>query len=58
MNVPQTVELLLAADHPVMYAGQGFHYPQARNELQVVTDRLTPPVATSLAARKTIRSHS
>jgi len=32
-----------------MYAGQGVHYPQARDELQVVADRLAPPVATSLS---------
>jgi acetolactate synthase-1/2/3 large subunit len=52
---PEAVEsaanILLAAQRPVIYAGQGVHYAQAWAQLREVAELLEAPVATSLEGK-------
>jgi acetolactate synthase-1/2/3 large subunit len=47
-DVSPAVDLLLDAERPVIYAGQGVHYAQAWEPLRELAERLEAPVATSL----------
>ena len=44
-------DVLLAAERPVIYAGQGIHYAQAWSELQELAELLAAPVTTSLTGK-------
>jgi len=46
--VREAAEALVAAERPVIYAGQGVHYAQAWPELQQLAELLEAPVTTSL----------
>jgi acetolactate synthase-1/2/3 large subunit len=45
------VDALLAARHPVLYAGQGVHYAEAWDELRALAELLALPVCTSLQGK-------
>jgi acetolactate synthase-1/2/3 large subunit len=47
-SVEEVVEVLLDAERPVIYAGQGVHYAQGWEPLQELAEALEAPVATSL----------
>ena len=47
-DVRRAADLLLAAERPVIYAGQGIHYARAWAGLQELAELLEAPVATSL----------
>jgi acetolactate synthase-1/2/3 large subunit len=49
--IESAAELLLAAQRPVIYAGQGVHYAQAWRQLREVAELLEAPVATSLEGK-------
>jgi acetolactate synthase-1/2/3 large subunit len=42
---------LVAAEHPVIYAGQGVHWAEAYDELAALAELLAAPVATSLEGK-------
>jgi acetolactate synthase-1/2/3 large subunit len=46
--VERVADALLAAERPVIYAGQGVHYAQAWEELRQLAELLEAPVTTSL----------
>ena len=46
--VREAAEALVAAERPVIYAGQGVHYAEAWPELQQLAELLEAPVTTSL----------
>ena len=46
--VRDAAEALVAAERPVIYAGQGVHYAEAWSELQQLAELLEAPVTTSL----------
>jgi thiamine pyrophosphate-dependent acetolactate synthase large subunit-like protein len=46
--VRQIAEVLVNAERPVIYAGQGIHYAKAWEELRTLAELLEAPVATSL----------
>ena len=50
-DVPTVVEQLLAAERPVIYAGQGVHYAKAWESLETFAELLEAPVATSLQGK-------
>jgi len=51
-DVVQTVaEALLAAERPVIYAGQGIHYAKAWESLRALAELLEAPVTTSLGGK-------
>ena len=47
-SVPEVAEVLLDAERPVIYAGQGVHYAKGWEPLQELAEALEAPVATSL----------
>jgi acetolactate synthase-1/2/3 large subunit len=49
--VERVAEVLLAAERPVIYAGQGIHYARAWDSLREVAELLEAPVATSLPGK-------
>lgn len=49
--VETAADILLAAQRPVIYAGQGVHYAQAWAQLREVAELLEAPVATSLEGK-------
>jgi acetolactate synthase I/II/III large subunit len=49
--VGSAADILLAAQRPVIYAGQGVHYAQAWAQLREVAELLEAPVATSLEGK-------
>jgi acetolactate synthase I/II/III large subunit len=49
--VEEAADLLLAAERPLIYAGQGVHYARAWSELREVAELLEAPVATSLEGK-------
>ncbi len=49
--VDEVAEVLLAADRPVIYAGQGVHYAKAWSELRELAELLEAPVTTSLQGK-------
>lgn len=50
-SIEAAMDALLAAERPVIYAGQGVHYAQAWDALRTVAERLGAPVTTSLAGK-------
>jgi thiamine pyrophosphate-dependent acetolactate synthase large subunit-like protein len=53
-DVRQAAAMLVAADHPVIYAGQGVHYARAWNELRQLAELLAAPVTTSLGGKSSL----
>ena len=49
--VPAAVDALLAAEQPLIYAGQGVHYAQAWEALRELAELLDCPVTTSLGGK-------
>jgi thiamine pyrophosphate-dependent acetolactate synthase large subunit-like protein len=49
--VRKVAEVLLAAEHPVIYAGQGVHYARAWESLRALAEMLEAPVTTSLEGK-------
>jgi thiamine pyrophosphate-dependent acetolactate synthase large subunit-like protein len=50
-DVRQAARLLIAAERPVIYAGQGVHYAQAWAALRELAELLEAPVTTSLGGK-------
>jgi acetolactate synthase-1/2/3 large subunit len=50
-DVERVAAALIAAEHPVIYAGQGVHYAQAWEELRELAELLEAPVTTSLEGK-------
>jgi thiamine pyrophosphate-dependent acetolactate synthase large subunit-like protein len=50
-DVKRAVDLLVEAEHPVIYAGQGIHYAQAWDELVQLAEKLQIPVTTTLTGK-------
>lgn len=50
-GVKTVAQALLAAERPVIYAGQGVHYAQAWSALRELAELLETPVTTSLAGK-------
>ena len=50
-DVERAAEMLLAADNPVIYAGQGVHYAKAWPQLKRLAELLAAPVTTSLGGK-------
>ncbi len=50
-SIEATAEALLAAERPVIYAGQGVHYAKAWHSLKELAELLAAPVTTSLAGK-------
>ena len=50
-SIEAAAEALLAAECPVIYAGQGVHYAQAWDSLKELAELLGAPVTTSLAGK-------
>ncbi len=52
--VEETSRVLLDAERPVIYAGQGIHYAEAWDSLKALAELLEAPVATSLGGKSSI----
>lgn len=50
-SIPSAVDAIVAADRPVIYAGQGVHYAQAWAPLRALAERLDAPVCTSIPGK-------
>jgi acetolactate synthase I/II/III large subunit len=50
-DVSRVAEALVAAERPVIYAGQGVHYARAWQELRELAELLEAPVTTSLQGK-------
>ena len=50
-SIEAAADALLAAECPVIYAGQGVHYAQAWDSLKELAELLAAPVTTSLAGK-------
>jgi len=50
-DVARAAEVLVKAQHPVIYAGQGVHYAEAYRELKELAELLAIPVCTSLPGK-------
>lgn len=50
-DVRRAAELLVAAERPVIYAGQGVHYAEAWPQLKRLAEKLAIPVTTSLQGK-------
>jgi acetolactate synthase-1/2/3 large subunit len=55
--VAEVARVLVDAQHPVIYAGQGVHYAQAWPELRVLAELLAAPVTTSLEGKSAFPEH-
>jgi thiamine pyrophosphate-dependent acetolactate synthase large subunit-like protein len=51
LAVAEVAQVLVAAQRPVIYAGQGVHYAQAWPELRELAELLAAPVTTSLEGK-------
>jgi acetolactate synthase-1/2/3 large subunit len=49
--VPEVARILVEAQRPVIYAGQGIHYAQAWDRLRALAELLEAPVVTSLQGK-------
>jgi acetolactate synthase-1/2/3 large subunit len=49
--VAEVARVLIAAEHPVIYAGQGVHYAKAWDALRELAELLEAPVTTSLGGK-------
>ena len=50
-DVARAVEILVKAERPVIYAGQGVHYAKAWPQLKALAEHLGAPVTTSLQGK-------
>lgn len=50
-DIASTARVLVAAERPVIYAGQGVHYAQAWEQLRELAELLEAPVTTSLQGK-------
>ena len=50
-SIAEAADALLAAECPIIYAGQGVHYAQAWNSLKELAELLAAPVTTSLGGK-------
>jgi acetolactate synthase-1/2/3 large subunit len=50
-SVEAAADMLLAAENPAIYAGQGVHWSEAYDELRALADHLAIPVMTSLPGK-------
>ena len=50
-DVDKAAAMLIAAERPVIYAGQGVHYAQAWDELRELAELLEAPVTTTLSGK-------
>lgn len=50
-DVDKAAEVLAAAEHPVIYAGQGVHYAKAWEELKTLAETWNIPVTTSIEGK-------
>ena len=50
-DVERAAALLVAAERPILYAGQGVHYAEAWTELRALAELLGAPVTTSLQGK-------
>ena len=50
-DVRKAAQMLVAAERPVIYAGQGVHYAQAWDALRALAELLEAPVTTSLGGK-------
>jgi thiamine pyrophosphate-dependent acetolactate synthase large subunit-like protein len=50
-SIADIAQALVAAERPVIYAGQGIHYAKAWKQLQALAELLEAPVATSLGGK-------
>ena len=50
-DVERAADLLVAAERPILYAGQGVHYAEAWSELRALAELLAAPVTTSLQGK-------
>jgi acetolactate synthase-1/2/3 large subunit len=50
-DVKEAARMLIAAERPVIYAGQGIHYAQAWSALRQLAELLEAPVTTSLGGK-------
>ncbi len=50
-EVDKAAAMLIAAERPVIYAGQGVHYAQAWEELRTLAELLEAPVTTTLSGK-------
>ncbi|MPZ48065.1 MAG: thiamine pyrophosphate-requiring protein [Dehalococcoidia bacterium] len=50
-DVDEVARVLIEAERPVLYAGQGVHYSRAWDELRTLAELLEIPVATSLEGK-------
>jgi thiamine pyrophosphate-dependent acetolactate synthase large subunit-like protein len=50
-DVRKAAQMLVAAERPVIYAGQGIHYAQAWEALRALAELLEAPVTTSLGGK-------
>ena len=50
-DVSRAAEMLVAAERPVIYAGQGVHYAKAWQSLRALAELLEAPVTTSLEGK-------
>ncbi|HLH77369.1 MAG TPA: thiamine pyrophosphate-requiring protein [Candidatus Binataceae bacterium] len=53
-DVRKAAAMLVAAQHPVIYAGQGVHYARAWSELRQLAELLAAPVTTSLGGKSAL----
>ena len=51
LAVEATMDTLLEAERPVIYAGQGIHYAEAWDQLRALAEHLAIPVVTSLEGK-------
>lgn len=51
--IPEVTDVLLDAESPMIYAGQGIHYAKAWEPLRELAETLEAPVATSLNGKST-----
>jgi len=54
-DLARAAEALVAAQRPVIYAGQGVHYAQAWSQLRELAELLEAPVTTSLPGKSAFR---
>jgi acetolactate synthase-1/2/3 large subunit len=50
-EIEAAAELLIAAENPAIYAGQGIHWSEAYSELRALAEHLAVPVMTSLPGK-------
>ena len=54
-DLKTAAKVLAAAEHPVIYAGQGVHYAKAWEELRTLAETWNIPVTTSIEGKSVVR---